>query len=595
MFSIRGTFKFPSINWLRLYVRSTEAERKTAIDIRGVRSLFVVVENFPEALQISAGGKQPVLLALDEPGAIGLNYNFNNPKKLRVPIFDIELTELSKRALRSYESSDESKDPHELFSLLGRLFPKAAASACSLPETAEAEECRSIYWYIIALTQRSKAQADLYRQASTLLRRLELPTEAKFYVPRPSPADCKKAVDAWFATAITINRTYSDADLQSLIQDKLKETLTNVISTQIKFAEQDSRFDIVSLHKKAEAALQSVKAAQIEFKALETRTEEETEAFQAEVKAYRKREETKARGAILITCVEVVAAIGIAAYTFGAATPKVAEAAGKLKAGAEKLKEVAKKAEGVKSKVDLIKDIVAKIGKMHEFAEKVRLWNQKRGIKPDDPVKRVAALAKGMKADKVPPTAFDTFDFFALKTQWDDFALDNEETFTALLKIVPAIPRIREYHLCIKKTIVPARSLIAAQAEAHSAQDKYMRAELYTDLLNRRKEEYEDPAKFKTADAVTAQALKAYLADEKTVFSRWLFLSIHEWILARIHAAGLSSFPVQLTMDQNLIDYQATVARFETKLNSIKPTGPQQVKTPLAFSSTDKNSIFEME
>lgn len=36
MFSIRGTFKFPSINWLRLYVRSTEAERKTAIDIRSV-------------------------------------------------------------------------------------------------------------------------------------------------------------------------------------------------------------------------------------------------------------------------------------------------------------------------------------------------------------------------------------------------------------------------------------------------------------------------------------------------------------------------------------------------------------------------------
>ena len=50
---------------------------------------------------------------------------------------------------------------------------------------------------------------------------------------------------------------------------------------------------------------------------------------------------------------------------------------------------------------------------------------------------------------------------------------------------------------------------------------------------------------------------------EKTAVSRWLFLSIHEWTLARIYAYSLSNYPVQLSISGNLIDYQTAVGVFE--------------------------------
>jgi hypothetical protein len=68
----------------------------------------------------------------------------------------------------------------------------------------------------------------------------------------------------------------------------------------------------------------------------------------------------------------------------------------------------------------------------------------------------------------------------------------------------------------MKKMINRARNLISAQKEAQAAQDKYMRAELYKDLLKRTGEEYAKSAENAKPEDITAEAVKAYLVGEKT-------------------------------------------------------------------------------
>jgi hypothetical protein len=175
------------------------------------------------------------------------------------------------------------------------LFAKASENAFSLPDTASAAECRSICRYIISITRRSQAHADLYWQVSSLLRRLELPNGARFFVPKTNEVGVKLLVDSWEKVAITIEKKHSDIDLKTTITSTLKEAVKEILLTQIKHAIEDTQFKTSDVYDKATKALNSVQAAEAEFPALKDETQNNAADFQLAVEEYRKQQERKAK------------------------------------------------------------------------------------------------------------------------------------------------------------------------------------------------------------------------------------------------------------------------------------------------------------
>jgi hypothetical protein len=314
-------------------------------------------------------------------------------------------------------------------------------------------------------------------------------------------------------------------------------------------------------------------------------------AFQANISKWREAREHEARIAALISVVEIVVVVGEAVVTLGATSPNAVSSLSDLIENVQGMRETSEKVAEVKTKVDTLTDLEGKLKQVHTCAKKAQVWNLQRGITPEDPMEVVMGTAK--KIDQVPATTLGNFDFYALQTLWEDFAMDQEETFKDLEAIPePKIPGLGDYRMAVRKMIVRARNLIAAQKEHQEAQNAYMRAVLYSDHLNKREVQYSDKKMYDASDEEAAQALRLFLKDDQTAINRWLFLSLHEWALSRMYEIGVSYFPVQFKMHEELLDYQSTIASFESKLNNLTLKAPDCVKDPLIFSTKDEDSIF---
>jgi hypothetical protein len=86
----------------------------------------------------------------------------------------------------------------ELALLITQLFDNATKSNefwLGTGAGSNPEECINLFKFITTLTRSCDDQVELHAQADALLRRLDIPTRANYFVPSYAPLDLKRICD----------------------------------------------------------------------------------------------------------------------------------------------------------------------------------------------------------------------------------------------------------------------------------------------------------------------------------------------------------------------------------------------------------------
>ena len=454
---------------------------------------------------------------------------------------------------------------------------------------------------LIALsTKDSLDYADLYRQASSLWKQLEIPSRTGYFVPKIASMPAKSIVQRWKDAVSVISTEYNFPAFQAAIGEQIDQaseavatqvytSARKIMETVVDINETAADFNSANFENELKDKSAAVERAQTRIDEIQKDVTEKMNEFKANLNRYEKEQKEKAQEEQIYLYLEIAVDVGLAFYT---GPENLIKGGGKLSKAAQKTKNIEsaiKKTQRLKN----IGELCGKFEKVHQVRDVAQTFahayfhpKNQAASSPDDIKARLDYCMQEVKSA-------DGFDWGEMKMMWDDFEIDNEATFKDM-ELIP-IQNKEDYHNALKKLVCRGRDWMVAQKEAQEVRRKATQAIAYQQLLESKKKEYVLHPQKRFTTALPLALVKAVLQSELDSARRSLFLAIHEWVLAFAYENGRVTLPKAKIprIDGTAAEFVSGVAKLETEMEKSVLKDWQPSPAPLMFSTSDRVSVFE--
>jgi hypothetical protein len=189
-------------------------------------------------------------------------------------------------------------------------------------------------------------------------------------------------------------------------------------------------------------------------------------------------------------------------------------------------------------------------------------------------------------------------DWGEIKAMWDDFEIDSEEAFKNDINKLD-IDKTSDYYTAMKKFVARGRDLFAAQRDAQVLRKKLRQIKAYRELFENKKKDYVLSEPTKNVIGTPIKLAKVLIEAEMASTKRWLFLALHNWVLATAYLNAMEKLPnIRMPqIDGSLAEVIRVIDKIQTELLRNKIGSWQQAdddeKIPPVRISTKDNDVFQ--
>ncbi|VUC26768.1 unnamed protein product [Clonostachys rosea] len=422
------------------------------------------------------------------------------------------------------------------------------------------KETKSRLAFVSLLTRDSPAIADVSRAASTLLYRLTLPEDARIWVPKHTFKDRDRLLNSWLTAARQVEEDCNNHKAE--IRDSRVGDRTVTLMKQItKFQHQDASLDLKALQDRYERGMNVVTDLAKDFATFKNEMSKAKWDFNEAVRQWEENRKSDAEVKSFFASVKLIAAVGIAVYTLGAASGGAVNSSVEVVEAISMVKTAIKEEKSGTAMKKAMR-ILSAIDKMNKGVDAAKKYFLEAKAKIEDKRKSGKSGASVTPSELLPPFQLDPVNYYELLNQWDDYMLDNDAYFAKILKLEPHINEADNFQLATKKVVGRARKMLEAQKELQSVEDKMRLAMAHVELRAQRESECEKLSSL-TPDTELVQA-KLELGLKSTRLQ--VFLLFHETFCAYAFEGNLTYFPTNIRFqeDKRASEFFTDVAALES-------------------------------